>query len=147
MKSGCCNNLIPDFNHGLVESLWIASQLKLTIFVNVSEPRQHVCAGNSYLVKHQPAIVLLLVTEFWTNVANSYTWKRKVSFSVSNLNHKSLNSVRFIADVALCKNDCMICPESKTTWPEFCACHSRRMNDELVSCQIKNSSGFQTCNV
>jgi hypothetical protein len=42
--------------------------------VHIGESGKHVCAWNSYLVKHKPSIILLLVSQLWTNIANFNAW-------------------------------------------------------------------------
>ena len=112
MQSGSSNDLISYFNHSLVQGFWISSQLKFTIFVNISKSCQHVCARYSYLVEHYPTIVLLLIAEFWTHVPHFYSWECKMRLSISDWHQKGLDTELFIADVALRENNCMVCPET-----------------------------------
>ncbi len=70
------DDLIPDLDHGLVQSLRIASQLKFAVLVNVREPSEHVRAGDPDLVEHQPTIVFLLIAELGTHIANLNTRER-----------------------------------------------------------------------
>jgi len=76
VESSSSYYLEPNFNHCLIKSLWITSQFKLTILVDVGKPSQHVCTGHSYLIEHDPAIVFLMVAQFGTDVSDLYSWKR-----------------------------------------------------------------------
>ena len=112
MQTCTCYNLIPNFYHGLIQGLGITSQLKFTVLMNIRKSGQHICAWDSNLVKHQPAIILLLIPKLGTDITNFYSRERKVRFSVSDGYQKSLDAVLFTADVALCKYDRMVCPKA-----------------------------------
>jgi hypothetical protein len=62
VAASCSNYLVSYFDHGLVKCFRITSYFEFAVFVHVGKSRQHICAWNSYLVKHHPAIVLLMIT-------------------------------------------------------------------------------------
>ena len=58
MERYVCYDDLSDQHHGCVQNFRVASQLKLSLLVDVNNAHQHVFAGDSNLVEGGPAIVL-----------------------------------------------------------------------------------------
>lgn len=68
------NYLISDFNHGLINSFGVASDFESAVFGDVSKSTKHVCARDSDLVKHEPAVVFAIVSKFCSDVSDLNTF-------------------------------------------------------------------------
>lgn len=145
--ASCSYYLVSDFDHSLIDSLWVASHLECTFFVNISKPTKHMLAGNFHLIKHKPSIVLRLISKFGAEVSNFNPANRMMSLLVSNFNKEAVYTVIAFIYEATGKYKCMVRPASKTTRPVFCARDCWRVDHPFISFQIEGRRRFYALNI
>ena len=104
------NNLVANFDHGLIDGLRISSHLKAAVFLDVRKSVEHVGSGDPHLVKHEPAIVLRVVAELGTNIADFYAFERQVSLKVADRHKEAINTVVIFTNYALSKHSSIVSP-------------------------------------
>ena len=84
-RAGADDQLSADAHHRRVYSFGVASHFQRPFLVDVSEACELVCARDSHLVEHNPAIVLCIVAKLAAKVAHLYARHMLVSRAVANL--------------------------------------------------------------
>ena len=64
------DNLVSDFNHSLVNSFRITSDLKRPVLCYVGKTAKHVSPRNSNFIKHEPTVVFGVVSKFRADVTD-----------------------------------------------------------------------------
>lgn len=141
------HNLVPDFDHGLIDCFRVASHFKGAVLLNVGKTAQHLLTGDSHLVEHEPAVVLGLVAELGAEISDLDTTEGHVLLVVSNLHKEAINTIIVSIDNATSKYSSVVCPVTKTTRPVFGAGDGWRVDDPLISLEVERCSRLESSNV
>lgn len=125
-------NQLPRHHHDLVDTPWIASQLKVAFFVDLAEPCEHVGSGNPVVVKLEPSVVDRVVPELLTKVATLDSRKWHMIFETSYLYEKGLNSVVVAIGLKACEHYRMGCHNSEGAGPELHCLDRRSVDHPLI---------------
>ena len=141
------NNLVANFDHGLVDCFWVSAEFEATILVNKWKSVEHVGPGDADLIKHQPPIILGVVTLLGANITHFDSFKGQMCLHVSNWDEETLDTEVIFTDFALSKHSSMISPKTQTTRPVLSTSHGGWIYDIFIGHLIEGCCRFETLNV
>ena len=115
--TGSGDNLVTNFNHGLVNRLGVSSHFEGAILVDEGKACEHVGSGDANLIKHEPAVVLGVVSKLGADVANLDTLEGKVSLQISDWDQEALDTVVVLTNFTLSEDGRMISPQAQASRP------------------------------
>lgn len=131
----------------MIDGLRVASHLEATVFLDVSKSVEHVGSGDSHLIKHEPAVILRVVAELGTNIADFYAFEWQMSLKIADGDEEAIDTIVVFTNYALSKNSRIISPQTHTTRPELRRGDSWRVDYELVGGHVESGRCLKTCDV
>jgi len=149
--SGGTYHEVSSTKHGWVQNSQITLDREVAFTINLDKSLQQLVPRNSDIFHGHPAIVLHVVTKFWTHVTSLDAGHMFMSLHVSDLDNEwaytVVVSVTIRDDLKSCHDQCVVGISSKFTRPPFGGRHSWSIQYKFISFVVKDSGSFETLDI
>ena len=124
-------NVMSNFHHCGIADLWIALNLKFSIFRNRNKPSKHILLWNTNFFHYQVSVVFCCKTDLGSNVTDLYS-RQRISILISNRNNERMNAFLLTFQDHFGKHQSMSTEDPHFSGPILCCFDWRSINNELV---------------